>query len=353
MSNVHQFRPKLTFNRRFIEDFVNEDAPCCALGLIEERQQSYAVLALNLGVSIPPGITASGFELGHSLLGDADHEVIHFAFDFRGFETYNVLLNPNNPLVQYVVNNMVQLGGYFILILDQNQHVTAFRADIGQQDLMGLSNNYRRIKGSTTTPGQYQKTLQAFNRRPRPMGQTLEWVCRDDMGYLDLRTDRMEVSPAFTPDAPLDEEDSPETEFEFETQPQWQPLPMLATIAQIIDGEVESSQELCALLRAARHKPHVLDDDTVFRATRLSTSQLEFMPIYREQAARWQRAASSPTQREALSRMTNQIDQLEIAATQVLALAKELESGTIDAILRMDDMELGLAVLMGQIKPPR
>jgi hypothetical protein len=41
--------------------------------------------------------------------------VIHFAFEFRGFETYNVLLNPSNGLVQAVVRSMVERGGYFIL----------------------------------------------------------------------------------------------------------------------------------------------------------------------------------------------------------------------------------------------
>ena len=33
---------------------------------------------------------------GHSLLGTAAYEVIHFAFMFYGFVTYNVLINPNN-----------------------------------------------------------------------------------------------------------------------------------------------------------------------------------------------------------------------------------------------------------------
>jgi hypothetical protein len=35
--------------------------------------------------------------VGHGMLGNDNFEVLHFVFQFYGFETYNALINPNNP----------------------------------------------------------------------------------------------------------------------------------------------------------------------------------------------------------------------------------------------------------------
>jgi len=42
------------------------------------------------------------------------------------------------------------------LCLNPNQSVTAFRSEMGQKNLAGLSKNLRQIQGSTTTDAQYQ-----------------------------------------------------------------------------------------------------------------------------------------------------------------------------------------------------
>jgi hypothetical protein len=52
-----------------------------------------------------------------------------------------------------------------------SRSVTAFRSEIGQKNLAGLSTNLRQIQGSTTTNAQYQRALAQFRRRPDPPGQ--------------------------------------------------------------------------------------------------------------------------------------------------------------------------------------
>jgi hypothetical protein len=64
--------------------------------------------------------------------------VIQFAFQFYGFETYNVLVNPNNHLVKRVLITMVESGDYFFFAISPNRSVTAFRSEIGQEKLAGL-----------------------------------------------------------------------------------------------------------------------------------------------------------------------------------------------------------------------
>jgi hypothetical protein len=177
-------------------EFLSADPPCFALGMVEERQRQYGLLALRPDKIIPPEITSTGFRFGHSLLGTSSYEVVHFALAFYGFETYNVLVNPNNPLVQTVLAAMVESGDYFFFALNAHGSVTTFRSEIGQDHLVGLQANMARIRRSTTTDAQYRRAVSAFESNPQPPGVMLQWVCQDDAAYLDLTQDRLELTPA-------------------------------------------------------------------------------------------------------------------------------------------------------------
>src|SRR5450631_188172 len=80
-------------------EFLAADAPCFALGMVEERKRRCGFLALRPEEAIPPDVTGAGFSFGHCLFGNAAFEVVQFSFHFYGFKTYNVLVNPNNPIV--------------------------------------------------------------------------------------------------------------------------------------------------------------------------------------------------------------------------------------------------------------
>ena len=195
MNNVTHLLPKLTVNRQFMIDFLAAKAPCFALGMIEERKQKLALLALRPGEVISHDITELGFNFGHSLLGNEHYEVVHFAFEFYGFGTYNVLLNPNNPLVREVLTTMIDSGEYFFLAVMPNQNVTAFRSEMRKDGLTGLTDHLPRLQRSTTNDMQYQKVLRQFVQHPSPPGQQLAWVCRDTIACLDLMADRLELMP--------------------------------------------------------------------------------------------------------------------------------------------------------------
>jgi hypothetical protein len=192
---VHRLLPKLTINRQFVDDFLAAKSPCFAFGLIEERRQTLGLLALRHAEVIPPQTMSAGFNFGHSVLGNTDFEVVHFAFEFYGFGVYNTLINPNNPLARAVLARMIDRGEYFFLAVGPGQGVTAFRAEIGQGNLAGLKDHWARIQGSTTNDVQYQKALREFQEHPDPTGHMLSWVCRDNLEYLDLTKDRMEMAP--------------------------------------------------------------------------------------------------------------------------------------------------------------
>ena len=121
----------------------------------------------------------------------------------------------------------------------------------------------------------------------------------------------------------------------------------------IVDGELESNEAVLALLQAARERPQMLDGETIERAIRMCNGQMEFVPIYREQLARWREASPSAAQRNGIERLALQLDRHVQVLDELLMLTRELQGDTIDAIMRMGDAELALAVLTGRIKPPR
>lgn len=188
--------PTLTVNRSFMQAFIAAETPCCALGLVEEYGRPCGLIALRPDQEIPATITDGGFNFGHSLLGTAAFEVIHFAFEFYGFATYNMLINSNNSLVQAVMERMIDDGNYFFFSLEASGRVTAFRAEIRREALAGITANRSRIRQSTTTETEYRQALEAFAANPEPEGTLLHWVCRDNIEYLDLTHDRLDLNPA-------------------------------------------------------------------------------------------------------------------------------------------------------------
>ncbi len=188
--------PSLVVNEPFMREIVSAEAPCFALGLVEVGGQQTGFLVLRPGEPIPREVTAFGFRFGQSLVGISGQAVVHFAFEFYGFRTYNALVNPNNLVVRTVLRTMVEQKDYFFFALDSNNTVTAFRSELGQDDLGGLKTNLRHILTATTTDAQYQRALKSFTRNPDPPGQVISWVCRDEMDHLDLTEHRLILNPS-------------------------------------------------------------------------------------------------------------------------------------------------------------
>jgi len=127
----------------------------------------------------------------------------------------------------------------------------------------------------------------------------------------------------------------------------WQPISQMKLIASMIDDALGDTREHLQTLTKARAQPHVLDDATIDRVERVHTEQMEFVDIYTQQIARWRTEKPSLAQTRELDRMQEQNQQLRVVTADVLALASELRKGTIDRVLAMTDLELGIQALLG------
>jgi hypothetical protein len=132
-----------------------------------------------------------------------------------------------------------------------------------------------------------------------------------------------------------------------ESKPRWQPLSLLPVVALMIDEVVQNSEDQHEAFSEARDKPHVLDDATVSRATRLYKAQLEDLRLYEEQLKRWQMQPLTGDQRREVDRLLGQLPRIKQLSEAILEMLDEIKEGTIDKILAKSDLEVGLEFLLG------
>ena len=132
--------------------------------------------------------------------------------------------------------------------------------------------------------------------------------------------------------------------------PNWQPISFLPKLTEMIDGMLESAEDVYDSLQQAKHRPHVMDDYTIDRVREAHTTQLGDLWLYKEQLSRWQRAELTPAQATEIKRLQGQIARLRGVLTACLTLSDELAEGTIDKVLGKSDVELALEFLSGKRK---
>jgi hypothetical protein len=196
MSIIRKRLPTLTVNRRFMTDFAAQEPPCLALGLVEVEGRECAFINLHLNEVLPQEASAAGFTFGHALYGGGRWEVIHLVFEFSGFASYNVLINPSNPVVRLVLGTMIESGQYVLSAHNSDHSTTAFRADVTPDNLVWMKANMAFIQASTTTDTQYRLGVSSFAQRSDPLGTMLTWVCRNNPDYLDLVENTLTLRPA-------------------------------------------------------------------------------------------------------------------------------------------------------------
>lgn len=130
-----------------------------------------------------------------------------------------------------------------------------------------------------------------------------------------------------------------------------QPLSRLPLIAHLIDEGVKDAENQHRLLEEGKEKPHVFDDALISRVQRLYDEKLEFAGIYAEQLERWKKTETlTMDEHFEIQRLAVQVKRMDELSSLVLSLAEEIEKGTIDKIMEMDDAELGLRFLLGDLK---
>ncbi len=127
--------------------------------------------------------------------------------------------------------------------------------------------------------------------------------------------------------------------------PDLQPIAMLPTIAELIDGQYADSLEFVTIAREARARPHVMDDSTVDHMERVYKERADWLDVYRAQLAYWRAASLTRAQRGEIDRLAGVVDADSAVVDEISKAAAVIRAGTIERIMSKSDLELGLDAL--------
>lgn len=195
MGEVHNFLPRLTVNKLLIRDLMAAQAPCFSLGYVEDRKEKSGFIAVRPEKAIPNQVTKQGMNFGHSVLGTSQYKVLHFGFEFYGHATYHGLVPAGNPIIQAVIDTMLHTQDYFFFAINPDQTVTAFRSQFSIHDPAGLRTNQEQFSDGTCSSEHYELAVEAFTKSPDPPGTVMNWVCRNNWDYLDLKRYPLDLNP--------------------------------------------------------------------------------------------------------------------------------------------------------------
>ena len=133
---------------------------------------------------------------------------------------------------------------------------------------------------------------------------------------------------------------------------QWQPISQLPLVARSIEELLENTEEQYKSLSEARSKPHVLDDAIIDRVLRLYTERIHFLRIDRQQLDRWKQSQPTEQQLDQIRALNQKVSRCKKLSQQIFDLAQEMSKGTINRIMEMDEVELAMKVLSGELPLP-
>jgi len=131
-------------------------------------------------------------------------------------------------------------------------------------------------------------------------------------------------------------------------EPNWQPIGALATIASLIDDQLEGGRDQYRSLLEAEVRPYVLDDATVARVVRVYSDTAADLWLYDTQLACWGQQTLTSAQRSEIERLGRQMVDLHDVVDQILALADRLKGRTIETLMAKSDLEVGVEWLLGR-----
>ncbi|MDX6705777.1 MAG: hypothetical protein QOI48_1623 [Solirubrobacteraceae bacterium] len=126
------------------------------------------------------------------------------------------------------------------------------------------------------------------------------------------------------------------------SEPTWQAISALATIATLIDQGLSDAREHYAMLFAAQPDPYAFDATTMARVKRANADSLALCDVYEQQLRRWRKQRLTDAQQHEVARLDSTTRELRLMLTEILALADELASSSTERQLSKADAELGL-----------
>lgn len=90
----------------------------------------------------------------------------------------------------------------------------------------------------------------------------------------------------------------------------------------MLDDQLHSVRQQVENLERARHRPGVLDSETVSHLQAVFGEQQDLLPVFREQLVRWLELPLDEHQRLEINRLNAVLDQMQDAIRRILSVAE-------------------------------
>ena len=90
---------------------------------------------------------------------------------------------------------MLDTQDYFFFAINPDQTVTAFRSQFEVLDLAGLRTNQEQFSEGRCSSEQYESAVKTFTKNPDPPRTVMNWECRNNWDYLDLKKYPLDLNP--------------------------------------------------------------------------------------------------------------------------------------------------------------
>ena len=119
-----------------------------------------------------------------------------------------------------------------------------------------------------------------------------------------------------------------------EKKQNYYPISKLAFFEELLSGSIEEAENLYKGLELAKDRPHVLDNETLDRAYKLYTSELEMEEALYNQVNRWleDKSLKESTVKD-IYLLRDQRKKFSNLCRKILSLTKELKKGSINNIM--------------------
>lgn len=133
----------------------------------------------------------------------------------------------------------------------------------------------------------------------------------------------------------------------------WYALKDSAILEQYMTVLLAHSMEYLQLFRMANERPHSMTNEIVDKTKKHFNERKEIIKSCEEQVLKWKDEAKSSFEKQEVVRFTQMVETLTQVNQEILGLADYISGKTIESILNMDDFELGLKFLAGEITLPK
>ena len=136
-------------------------------------------------------------------------------------------------------------------------------------------------------------------------------------------------------------------------QRKWYPISEIFTIGKQINDLLEDTENQQKIFSKVKASPSSMNNELIQRAANLFTKRKGAINLYADQVNKWENEAMTSSDEEEVTRLQNILTNIEKNNQGTLSIVKYISQYTIEKILSMDETELAVKTMSGEIPLPK